>query len=112
MFMKAAEGGSRQRFLRHHKRRAKLTSTSIAKHPKTIPAIAGPDNLALKDGLDESAVWALASVSEAPSTVIDLGNVSWPVIVLEEVRTLSFPDTSRCARSRIRKVCFPISRPV
>ena|SRR5258706_8785041 len=79
--IKAAEGDSRRRFLRRHKRRAKMTSTSIAKHPKTIPAIAGPDNLASNDELDVSAVWTLGSFSEAPPPSVDLGVVSWLAIV-------------------------------
>ena len=54
-----------------------MTSTSIAKHPKTIPAIAGPDNLASNGELDVSAVWTLGSFSEAPPLSVDLGDVSW-----------------------------------
>lgn len=71
-----------------------MASTSIVKHPKTIPAIAGPDNLASNDELDVSAVWTLASFSEAPSLSVDLGDVSWLAIFLGGDRTVSFPDTS------------------
>lgn len=48
--MKAVEGGScHRRFLRDHKRSAEPISTTSAKHPKTMPAIAGPDNIEALD---------------------------------------------------------------
>jgi len=56
-------------------------STSIAKHPKTIPAIAGPGNLASEDELGRSVVWTPAPVSEAPPPLIELDDVSRLAIV-------------------------------
>jgi len=58
-----------------------LISTSIAKPPKTIPAIADPEILASKGELDGSVVWTLPSVSEAPSLLTDYGDVSRLVMV-------------------------------
>lgn len=74
---KAAEGGRRRRLLlRDQKKRTEPTSTSIAKHPKTMAAIAGPDNLTSSGGLDGRVVWTLALVGEGLVSSIDLGNIS------------------------------------
>lgn len=48
--IKAVEGGScHRRFLRDHKMSTELMSATSAKHPKTMPAIAGPDNIEALD---------------------------------------------------------------
>jgi len=76
----AVEGGNgRRRFLRYHKRRAEITSTRIDKHPRTIPAIAGPDKL---DALDETPVLARLT-AETLATSVDLGNISNLAIIPE-----------------------------